>query len=914
MPDSLGSDSRIQTPITTSGLARCLRAEQAMRTTQTLISVFAAVLMALLMSPCAQAQLERPDSSRRLVRVWDFEDTLLDPRPVPRNWFRAQDNPPDRVRPGFPREWNLASVDNTTAKSGSWSIKLPTQGGSTSLMLARGVIPALPDGDYHLSAWILTDGLVHARARIVGRLLDERMNPIPGTETGSEPVITAGVWRYVGTMLRGHPNAAWIQIELNLLQPDQLHSGPRDPFEVQLQDVRGAAWFDDVAVFQIPRIEIYTTSPSGVVTAPEHPELVARVQDLTGEQLQANLQIYSEQGELVAERRDSIESSGRPLSWTPELKQFGWYRAALLVEGPNGIVGQIYTDFVWAPPKRAIDRERAWRFAMVAPAMNDQQMYGLTAQVATALSGGLYIPLWSETEVDDDTINSIVERLIELNQDIAFVLERVPVELSKDPKVTAGSVMSMLASEKDEWVAKLGPLLSKFGERVRRYQIGPVGDTSPYWRGDLQSAVPRAQERLQRVIPRPIVTLPWSIEQPIVGSVAPALSVVVPAGMPSEALEMYSPYLQDSGEVTLMLDALDPQVYGWRSATTELARKVISAWAVPNARLAIRMPWDWNVPNRQGPIPTPMLSAWRTLIEQLAERTMVGELPVADGVTAFIAQGPRGSAIIAWNTRSDPQQTVLAGYLGAGQVTVCDINGNTSKVTPVNGEHRITLGPEPLFIEGIDANLARFRAGMRVDPEFVPARASKHEIEIVITNPWDFAISGRLRLSDPEEWDITPRVSTFSIAGGETERIPVQVSFALNEEAGTRDITADVQLTADHLYPLLRVPLSVEVGLESVTMQPNVRIIAGTGGPSSDVEVTLLVTNSSDRPQTFEAYALAPGHRGQQAPISALDPGQSSVRRFVFEGAASGMRGKTIRVGLKEQNGSGRLNRTVVVP
>ena len=30
---------------------------------------------------------------------------------------------------------------------GDWSLMLPTRGGSTSIMLARGVVPTIPDGD-----------------------------------------------------------------------------------------------------------------------------------------------------------------------------------------------------------------------------------------------------------------------------------------------------------------------------------------------------------------------------------------------------------------------------------------------------------------------------------------------------------------------------------------------------------------------------------------------------------------------------------------------------------------------------------------------------------------------------------------------------------------------------------------------
>jgi Trk-type K+ transport system membrane component len=41
---------------------------------------------------------------------------------------------------------------------------------------------------------------------------------------------------------------------------------------------------------------------------------------------------------------------------------------------------------------------------------------------------------------------------------------------------------------------------------------------------------------------------------------------------------------------------------------------------------------------------------------------------------------------------------------------------------------------------------------VRVEPPFLAARAERHEVEIVIQNPWPIGITGRLRLAEPVEW------------------------------------------------------------------------------------------------------------------------------------------------------------------
>lgn len=118
------------------------------------------------------AQMDRPEAARRTVKSWDFEGDAGLFEPVPPGWFRAQDNPnTGRVRPGFPA-FNAAILDAEVAASGRFSMRLPTRGGSTSLTLAAGVLPAIPDGDYSVVARVRTQGLEHARARIVAWFLD----------------------------------------------------------------------------------------------------------------------------------------------------------------------------------------------------------------------------------------------------------------------------------------------------------------------------------------------------------------------------------------------------------------------------------------------------------------------------------------------------------------------------------------------------------------------------------------------------------------------------------------------------------------------------------------------------------------------------------------------------------------------
>lgn len=861
---------------------------------------------------------ERPESARRHVRSWDFEDAPVYARPVPFSWYRAQDNPPSAPRPGFP-VWNRAELDNTVARSGAWSVRLPTQGGSTSLMLDRGVIPAMPNGDYLVSSAVRTKGLSAARARLAARMLDEKLVVLDGTEAVSHLVVTDGEWETVTVGVRGHERATWLQIELQVLQPSQFNSSPRgaaEAYRVLSMDVDGAAWFDDIQVFQTPRVDLYTPAPGGLIIDPEPPTLVMNVLDLTGESLTADLRVYDMDGAEVAGELLQSLVSGRPRQWAPTLPAYGWYRATLQISGPDGVVGQAHADFVWAPARRVIDREKAQRFGINLPPIPPDELARLPELVSRLQTGAMTVSVWPGPRDGAELLRSVIESLIDLNQDLTFVLSRVPPDLARQAGVAEDDVLGLLAGTDDTWVPHLSPLLAKFGERVRHYQLGSLGDQRPFWREDLGGRVGSARQRLAMFIPRPVVVAPWSLHQRVshIAHGIDGLAMTMPISAPAASIGPYASTWQGSPDVSLTLELPDAELYGRRAVAVEAGRRAIQAWAGGVPRISIAAPWSWPETGAQrSPLPRVEASVWRTITEALCERLPAGLLPAGEGVTVIIAQGARDSALVAWNNWLEPEKAVLSGYLGAGEITVRDLFGNTWRPQARAGVYSIPLTEMPLFIEGIDPHLARFRAAMHIEPPFVPARAQKHYLEVVIENTFPEALVGRLRIAEPADWDITPRLASFTIPPGRTERIPVAVSFGLNEEAGDREVIVEAQIAADRQYPTMRIPLQVELGLEFVQLQPSLRLTRRRGG-EGDVEVAMLISNTSERTISLEAFAQAPGLASQHAPISALPPGQSVVRRFVFEAAADRLRGRSIRVGLKEQNGTGRLNRTLEVP
>lgn len=934
----------------------------------------------------------RPTAALRTVRAFDFEERPMNPEPVPMHWFRAQHDPPHRIRPGFPA-WNRAEFDDRVRTSGEWSVRLPTQGGSVSLRLSSGVIAAIPGADYEVACMVRTEALHRAKARLSARFLDDRRAVISGTERSSEPIETGGEWRRVAFEMRGNaPAAAWVQIDLELLQPRRLirsHEGaapsapenedtldePLDPLDQQrvtLEDVRGGAWFDDLVISQVPRVEIAVSGDGNVALGPAAPEFIASVRDLTGERLWGEVTLTGMDGEPIAAVRFEAPAGQEQFVWKPALTEYGWGRLRLDVSNETGVIASTSTTYAWLPPlptrrdRAARGGERtgafpeAERFLLIAEDDPPGRL-GFTPAYARATgSGAVQLPAWTEGLTRSGVaptvkaLHDLVEKFATQGVSMTLSLSRVPGELGKVLKIdTTASPFAALSPEKKvapagspdaknagapvspspattappahagaeapdaAWKAYLAEILSKFGQRVRRWQVGRTGEPLPFWRATLETDLQEAEASFSKLVPKPTIVAPWAPEQALDGRLSPDRGVVVvlPWESPAETLRGEVERIQGgdrkASDSAFVIGVPPEDRYGARSVAVELAKRAVLAWAGEPRRLAVESPWDVT---ERGAGPTIALPVWRQVVERLGGRRIAGELPIASGATCLILDGPQGGALVGWSDWASPEDATVEMFLGNGVVSVVDVFGNAEPAPMAGGLHRVSLGELPVFVEGINVELARFRAAFEVDPGTLPAEAALHSAELLLHNPWPVAISGTLRVLEPTKWKIEPRVLGFDVPAGESQRLPVDVSFGVGEESGRKRIVAEADVNADARYPRVRLSAPLNIGAGEIQLTPSYAFVSGaSGGGEQDVALTISVTNNGDEPSSMRVFALAPGYPRQEATISALGPGQSAVRRFSFAGGVKKLIGVRVRVGAVQVGGAERINKGLLI-
>jgi hypothetical protein len=920
-----------------------------------------------LIAPSAHAQDQadtgkRPAAAGRVVRAFDFEEQDFNPLPVPLGWYRGQEDPAiPRIRPGFPL-WNHAALDYTSpAVSGVGTVKLPVQGGSASLILRRGEINIFPNADYLISTHIRTENLTHAKARVYAKLLDQKGNEIEGAHAASQLTSTDGSWTQISFEIEGvYPNAAFIQLELQLLQPKQQQEAQFvKPFEVWEEDFTGAAWFDNLIIAQLPRLELTTGTPGNIVESASTPPLQILVRDLTGDDITARITVYDVHGHKIDTQLLADGSRRVRSDWTPDLPGFGWYRAMLEIVVNDQLVGIRTLDFIWTAPVES--KPNSGMFSIHTKLTNPKVAGSAHALIQGSGVTSASVEAWTlnttkqDTNLDSPTMQAI-NRLVLMGIDLGVVIAEIPEQLAAKLAVDPDEVLPVFAGPSSAWIPWGAPMFDQFGQAINTWRFGdhPTQENTQ----TLNAQLDKINAALTGYVPGPMLVTPWAIDRPIEQQIvrpnqqlllidnntttADTMSIVVDdwaqwANASSANASSNPP------ELAMMLSPMHASkewsgVQVWSSVGT-FARKAIAFWwaasdtGLGNDRfkLELKDAW-WVTPGKRGQVmPAPELVVWNTLATHLGSRQAIEELHLIPGVRMLVA-GPKlteestpdnSGALILWLDQPTIEPVILNLPLSTSPVYQYDVFNNQTTIELQRiGDlelpmHRIAVGRSPTIITGVNTQLIRFLTSLNLTPNTLQARAGIHKHELHFTNPWPSTIRGRIYIVEPggytdtlenidRSWEINPRVIPFVLDAHETRAVPIDIAYSLGELAGEKALTFDIELEADKDYPLMRIERTITLGLDGVDMQLTAR-----RGPDGVTIIGVHVTNQLDSNQDFEVVAIPPNESRLRRSINAIKPGERVTREFAFTNTQSG---DEVIVALFLRQSDVRLNKAVTVP
>lgn len=607
---------------------------------QCVLAALAALLASLAPAQIPEDQGEsapvitRPSSIGRIVRHFDFEERSFNALDIPLYWIRAQHDPEVRERPGFPIT-NLGRLDYASpTSSGVGSVRLATTGGGTSLRLERGVVPTFPSVRYAVGAMVRVEGLTHARPRLAARLLDEAGQPIEGASASALVHPSAEGWpnAFVPVLIKlpaAPPGAVSLQIDLELVQPEQFNDRDTQSYQLWSEDYQGTVWFDDVVIVQLPTASLQTARASNVFLADETPELLVRLRDLSGDSIDVDLRIRDVDGVVVAQRSERFGAGAREFGWRPDLPALGWYEAELLLRvGPTPML-RLRDRFAWLPggegvhlvlprvdggtPDRVAlaalgDRRR---LALLVPQHEGQPLPDAAQEVferagTRSLLATVRVDAASAQRAGappnapwTDLARRLTTLRSRLGAQSTAVLEVEPAG-PRDAAADRSEADRALAALDDGalWDGVLVPVVDRLAEGVTRWHVGPLG-------GDALAATPASAarlasiaRRLHRLAPDPTIGVPWW------GGFDPAAARLPDARPPRGGAERIDwsltvraprdadgPWVRetarkirtmlDSGaaaEGVIVLEPLDETQFGRHAVVARLAEQVLAFW------------------------------------------------------------------------------------------------------------------------------------------------------------------------------------------------------------------------------------------------------------------------------------------------------------------------------------------------
>ncbi|GAB4193107.1 MAG: hypothetical protein Kow00105_07210 [Phycisphaeraceae bacterium] len=915
-----------------------------------LVGLLLAVWLVAAMVPVwAQSQVMRP---KRLVHLFDFEEPE-NFESLPMNWFiigrTAETDSSTFFReplhhdlmeqPGYP-SYTQVRFDDTCAVSGRRSFYLGLNGGNAGAFLQVGAIPAIPQSDYLITAAVRTEGLQRAGAHLVAYFIDRDGNRVAESLVETRPIRTSGQWSRVMLKLRGEvKGAVWIGLQVELRQPSQPSGDPLGKQRIRVQDLHGQAWFDDIAIWQLPRVQVATQNRVNLIRAPERPRLDISVRDLTSHVLNVETTVYDHHLIPVAvERRRLGPGQPRYWSWEPDLPKYGWFLVDMQVrdedESGSGIVANVskaertstpvartFGTFVWFAPGGTIHALDADRFQIHATGLPAEHLQFVDDLLDITGLRSVVISVWDfdtspqTIETRKDLLQQLMRWLYLTGRTTSFSLDPVPSMLATESVGVADTDPIAILSQPDEmWISYLTPTLLHHGQYVSQWYLGSTRQAYAFFDPDLPKKLDRIQSRFNKLTPSPKLVIPWRIDQsrrqdlPDTVHYLVDVPPAVAAGHLSDHLQQWSDAM-DRVQLSLREPPADKVAHPRR--VTDLALRMIEAWEHQPGTLAVSNLWTRAAQRDEAWVPDPLLGVFANVAQQLAGRRVLDRLEPGGDVQIRILNGPAGPALAAWARYPGLPQSDLNLYLGE-QPVVIDVWGNRTTLSLVNGKHHYSLSDTPVFITGIDEKLALFRAGFKIDRPFIESTQTLHERVLTLTNPWPVAISGYLRLVGPEGWTSTPTRHFFSIPSGHTVKIPVSLRFPVSEVAGSKQLTVNVDMTVDQ--PMrIELSLPIEVGLEDVQMDSHVALAPGTEGNGKDLVASAVVTNTGNHPLSLYVFANLPGYSIQERIIADLGPGQSAVRRFRFPIAGRDVRGQSIRMGVREVDGPRMLNKRLTI-
>lgn len=824
-------------------------------------------------------------------------------------------------------------------------------------------------GSFLLEAKVRTKQLKNDQAVLVLTFFDEKGLPLESYESNRITEAPAWQTLRVGPVLPKSEAATQARITL-LVNPrgeKEDLAGTVQFTALRLQRLPRIALraSGEVQVYESLTAPEVTCEVSGLVGA--RPELRFELLDAANNilatellplQLDEKLRRGAAKAAREEETRDAAAAPQAGLTgharWKPPIPDFGFYRVRVLMQQamasaadrPSAAVDDtILQRSLTLAVLRPLPRVAGGEFGWSLPTGEDPlPLNPLAMLLGQSGLGWAKYPVWfSEKEQEQaDRLAWFAERLSIHGIELVGVLDQPPAPLRdafRDKgKLPAASVFQ----DPQLWQTAVDPVMTRLSLKVRWWQLGDDRDASYVDFPNLDERVQGIKKHFERFgqqvhvgfgwrwmrdPPVSRATTPWEFlsysSEPELTATELAAYLPRPAAVGSnQANAVSSPVNKElaagpaanNPRAWVVLTPLAQSQYANSSRILDLVQRMIAARQL-GATVFVPQPFDdeQGLLNRDGS-PGELYVPWRTTATLLGGTEYLGSLPLPGGSVNHVFAREGHAVMVLWNDA--PVQETL--YLG-DDVRQLDLWGRDLKIKTRTSdevgnrgtaedrpETAIQVGPEPTFLLGLDAGLARWQIRAQFETTHLESVFGRQQpVTIHLENSFPQGVSGSATLHAPKAWNIAPQPLTFRLAEGETINPDWLVSLQPDAASGPQRVRIDFDLTADRPYRF-SVYRTLKLGLDDVTVEMRTRI-----RDDGLLLVEQHVTNLTGKPISFQCLLFPPGRRRETKQLLQLPAGRHTVTFLLPQGDE--LVGETLWLRAEEIGGPRVLNSTVVV-
>lgn len=741
--------------------------------------------------------------------------------------------------------------------------------------------------DYILEAELECQKLDQHQATVELRLIDSQGNLIAAYST--RPATGSQSWKFSRTSNFSIPEQGKVRGEICIrVQPISSTFG------------RGIARFDNIRLQRMPTLIIKSNTPHNITSTHSIVDFSCIANGLLDLQENIQLTITDIDGQTIYQRSlplmkstASEESTGNFVS----LSKSGLTSPTAVGKSMAVFPVLFEQSGVFYVQARLGNAKRQILMVVMDSVRPQKGPFGLSLQnvppseevpmllqiMELSQASWVKLPIWYDSEDADKAkaTLALVKGLKQLGITTIGRLDGPPTSQYKyfqeDPSLTQ-SIFHL--QEPKIWEPLLDPVLSEINNYINHLQLGTDTDFGFIVGPGAVETLEKVRSVLQYYFQDPKLAIACDWLTPLTSgaeneSANSPIQYIHYSTRPQLTAAEITNYASSHNDQRLKLwtsiDPLPEPIYSLQDRVVDLLQKMISI-KQSNIEAAFVTPFEEESGILdQNFLPKEILIPWIRVAAAIGPRTLVGAIDMPQGSRNLTFQGLNGDVMILWNSRDVVEQIFFGDDIKAS-----DIWGRPIQVQQVvtdNGGtvQQIAVGKWPIFIDGVDSNVVRWRQEFKLLTDHLNSHLSSENIlPLQVLNTLPKRAKGTLVLSCPSLLRNGQQQTILDIEVGNSVQIDMPIEFRSDASAGTHQLEIQFQLKADKDY-FFTIQRDLKLGHPAIEFRWElIRMTDDT------VEARVELDNMTTEPVDFDCCLFPPNHPYIRFDLTNCTPGTTT--------------------------------------